>query len=132
MREYELAVLLHPDLEIDQAKALGKIDKMIAELKGKVISGDDWGKRKLAYPIARQQFGLYFFYILELEPAKVAELERYLKLSNEVLRYLVVKYEPVTQIEQDKPPKTKKAEEPAKPVAKLKPTETTAKSKEDK
>lgn len=135
MRDYELAVLLHPDLEIDQEKALSKIDKMIAELEGKVKARDDWGKRKLAYPVNKQSYGLYFFYIVSLKPTSVVELERYLKLSNEVLRFLVVKYEPPTESKPDKPAKTKsteKTENKSRSSALAEADKKTANNKEDK
>ena len=61
MPEYELAVLLHPDLEIDQAKPLSKIEQLISSGDGTIVARDDWGKRKLAYPIKKQQYAIYYF-----------------------------------------------------------------------
>lgn len=91
MNQYELAVLLHPDLEIDIDKPLKKIDKILADAKAKLIVTDNWGKRKLAYPINGLNFAVYVFWRFKLAPAQVAELERGLKLADEVIRHLIVK-----------------------------------------
>ena len=121
MQEYELAIVLHPDLEIDQAKPLGKIEKLIQSAEGKIVARDDWGKRKLAYPINKQQFGLYFFYQLELPTAALGELEHNLAITNEVLRHMIVKLLPLPE---PAPPKaetqkaTSAAADEKKPMAK--------------
>ena len=48
---YELTVLLHPDLEIDLEKPLKKVEKIITDNGGKITKKDEWGKKRLAYPI---------------------------------------------------------------------------------
>ncbi len=117
MRQYELAVLIHPDLEIDLGPTRTKLDGLITQLGGKIASQDDWGKHKLAYPIAKQEFGIYNFYQIELEPAKVAELEEGLGLANEVLRYLLVKPLPIKpeRPTKAKPPTAKAVTKPLEP-----------------
>lgn len=97
MNKYELAVLLHPDLEIDLEAPLARLDELLAKVKAKVGKRDDWGKRKLAYPINKQSFAVYVFYRLELDPAKVADLERGLRLNEEVIRFLVVSLEGIKE-----------------------------------
>lgn len=97
MNKYELAVLLHPDLEIDLEAPLARLDKLLAGVKAKVSKRDDWGKRKLAYPINKQSFAVYVFYRLEMSPAKVADLERGLRLNEEVMRFLVVSLEGISE-----------------------------------
>lgn len=88
--KYELAVVLHPDLEINLEKPLSKLNSTIEKF-GRIKSKEEWGKRKLAYPIKGQQFGLYYFYQLELPGASVGELERELIINEEILRHLIIK-----------------------------------------
>ncbi len=90
MKQYELVVLLHPDLEIDADAPISKIEKLIAGVKGKVTKRDNWGKKRLAYPVKKQQFGLYVYFELDLEPSAVRELESQLLITEEALRFLLV------------------------------------------
>lgn len=91
MNEYELVVLLHPDLEIDIDTPVSKIEKLIGNADGKISKRDNWGKKRLAYPVKKQQFGLYVYFELELDPEKVRKLESSLLITEEVLRFLIVK-----------------------------------------
>lgn len=106
-KEYEIAVLLHPDLEIDLDAPLKKIDDIFKKEGGKVLSADNWGKRKIAYPIAKQHFAIYMFYRVELGPDKVAAVENSLRISDEVLRFQTVRAEDIPE----KPKKEKDDEE---------------------
>jgi small subunit ribosomal protein S6 len=54
LNNYEIAVLYHPDLEIDLEKAESRVTKIVADNGGKITKTDNWGKRKLAYPINKQ------------------------------------------------------------------------------
>jgi len=127
MKKYEVVYIIHPDLEGSTGKITEKVKTSIKSFKGEVLSEEVWGKKKLAYPIAKNLFGIYSFVRIELEPAKMKELERTLKLSEEIIRYLVVqveeskKVEPVRKREAAKPKKetakeaeAKEAEEPKK------------------
>lgn len=91
MNQYEIAVLYHPDLEVDLAPAEAKITKIITDNGGKVVSNDNWGKRKLAYPIAKQEFAVYVFYTVELPGASVAKIESILNITDEVIRFLITR-----------------------------------------
>ena len=88
---YELAVLYHPDLEIDLDKAAKKVEKIIADNGGKVTATDNWGKRKLAYPIKKSEHAVYLFYSLEMPGEGVAKLERTLNITDEVIRFLITR-----------------------------------------
>ena len=102
MREYELTVLLHPDLEIDLEKPLKKVEKIITDNKGKVVEKDEWGKRKLAYPIQKQEYAVYVYYKLDLDPTTVSKIDSNLNITDEVIRHLVVQYvEPPVEEEED-------------------------------
>lgn len=90
MRPYELVVLLHPDLEIDVDTPIAKLEKLIAATGGKITKRDNWGKKRLAYPINKQQFAVYVYFELQLEPTKVRDLENTLRITEEVMRFLTV------------------------------------------
>jgi small subunit ribosomal protein S6 len=87
---YELTVLLHPDLEIDLDKPLKKVEKVITENGGKITKQDNWGKRKLAYPISKQNFAVYVFNEVTVAPANANKIQSILNITDEVIRYLMV------------------------------------------
>lgn len=91
MNKYELAVLYHPDLEVDLEKGEQRVKKIIQDNKGKIITSDNWGRKKLAYSINKLDFAVYVFYTLELESSNLAKIESTLNITDEVMRYLIVK-----------------------------------------
>ena len=101
MNDYEMVVLYHPDLEIDLEKALKKVEKIITDNKGSITSQDSWGKRKLAYPIQKQDHAIYVLYELQLPGAAVTKVEGLLNITDEVIRYLIVKPGPVEEPSED-------------------------------
>lgn len=101
MRPYELIVLLHPDLEIDVETPIAKLEKLINQFGGKVTKRDNWGKRRLAYRVKKQDFAVYVYFEVDHDPAKVRELENAILITEEVLRHLLV-----SRVEAAKPKKT--------------------------
>lgn len=91
MAEYEISILYDPGLEVDLSKAEERVKKIVADNKGKIVDADNWGKRKLAYPIANNEHAIYVFYTAELEPKVVGKVETALNITNEVIRYLIVR-----------------------------------------
>ncbi len=91
MAQYEVAVLYHPDLEVDLTKAEEKVTKLITDNGGKVIATDNWGKRKLAYAIKKQEHAVYVFYTVELPTEAVKKIETTLNITDEVIRYLITR-----------------------------------------
>jgi small subunit ribosomal protein S6 len=91
MTQYEVAVLYHPDLEADLSKAEQKITKLFADNGGKLLSTDNWGKRKLVYSIKKQEYAIYVFYTVELPTESVKKVESTLNITDEVVRYLITK-----------------------------------------
>lgn len=87
--QYEIAVLYHPDLEVDLTKAEQKVANMVAAGGGKILSTDNWGKRKLAYTIAKQDYAVYVFYTVELPGTAIQKIEATLNITDEVIRYLI-------------------------------------------
>lgn len=94
MREYELAILYHPDLEVDLTKAEERVATIIKNNKGKIVESDNWGKRKLAYPIRKLEHAVYAFYTLELPAEQAQKVESTLNITDEVIRFLLVKIDP--------------------------------------
>lgn len=91
MDSYELAVLFHPDLEIDLDKAEAQIAKLVKDVDGKITATDNWGKRKLAYKIAGHEHAVYVFYTVEMPGTAVKALNDALNITDEVIRFLITK-----------------------------------------
>ncbi len=91
MNSYELAVLYHPSLEVDLSKAEDRVVKILTDNGGKVVATDNWGKRKLAYPIKKNEHAIYVFYTVELPGNSVAKVESTLNITDEVIRFLITK-----------------------------------------
>lgn len=92
MREYELTLIIEPDLaEKEQKRLLEKVKEWLEKGKAKIEKEEIWGKKKLAYPINKKEEGIYVFYLLKLEISSLAELEKKLKLEEKILRYLIIK-----------------------------------------
>jgi small subunit ribosomal protein S6 len=88
---YEVAVLYHPDLEIDLDKAENRVKKIITDNSGKITNIDNWGKRKLAYPVKKQEFAVYVFYTVDMEPEGVAKVEQTFNITDEIIRFLITR-----------------------------------------
>ncbi|MGH7193397.1 MAG: 30S ribosomal protein S6, partial [Candidatus Saccharimonadales bacterium] len=91
MYQYEIAVLYHPDLEVDLSKAEDRVKKIIADGGGKVVKDDNWGKRKLAYPIKGNEHAVYVFYTVEMPGDAVQKVESTLNITGEVIRFLITR-----------------------------------------
>jgi small subunit ribosomal protein S6 len=91
LNSYEIAVLYHPDLEIDLEKAESRVKKIIDDNKGKITKTDNWGKRKLAYTVKKQEFAVYVFYTVDMPGENVAKVEQTLNITGEVVRFLITK-----------------------------------------
>ncbi len=90
MKEYELTVLIHPDLEVDIEAPLTKVRDIIKAAGGKVVSEDNWGKKKLAYRINKEDFGVYVYMEVSLPADAPLKISNTLNITDEVLRYLLV------------------------------------------
>ena len=91
MREYELTYIVHPDLDDAAFKEIvEKVSSWITESGGEIIKTDIWGKRKLAYPIRKQNEGQYVYTEIKIEPQFCRQLERNLRLLEPVMRYLLI------------------------------------------
>ena len=99
MRSYELVFIVSPEVEVEEGNGGGfdavveKVAGVITDTGGQVEKTDLWGKRHLAYPIRRLSEGYYVVMQVRLGLEVIQELERWLKLSEEVIRYLLVRTE---------------------------------------
>jgi small subunit ribosomal protein S6 len=94
LREYELAMILDPELEDEQASAVvERMQQYVVSHGGEVTDVNPWGKRRLSYPIRSRTEGNYCVIHFRIEPSQTAELEATLRLAEEVLRHLLVKTE---------------------------------------
>lgn len=92
MRQYELMVILDPNLdERTVAPSLDTFLNVVRQDGGKVDNVDIWGKRRLAYEIAKHAEGIYAVVAISAEPATVSELDRQLGLNESVLRTKVMR-----------------------------------------
>lgn len=113
MNQYEVAVLYHPDLEIDLEKASKRVEKIFTDNGGKVVNTENWGKRKLAYPIKKNEHAVYVFYTVEFPGANVQKVESTLNITDEVIRFLITRpdLKAFAKAEAAKAEKAKKAAE---------------------
>jgi small subunit ribosomal protein S6 len=94
MREYEVVIIAHPDL--DEAALTGVIEKVkgwINDAGGSVVKVDLWGRRRMAYPIRKQMEGQYVLFNIQIPPAYTKELDRNLRFLEPVMRYLITSAE---------------------------------------
>jgi small subunit ribosomal protein S6 len=92
MRNYELMVILDPDLEERTvAPSLDQYLNLVRQDGGSVESVDVWGRRRLAYEVDKKTEGIYAVVSLSAEPATVKELDRQLTLNESVMRTKVLR-----------------------------------------
>lgn len=91
-REYETVCVLKPDLPAARlVRVKEKVGKIITDQGGELLVDKDWGKRKLAYKIEKNQFGHYLYFNYNGSGVFISDLERTLKYEEDVIRYLTVK-----------------------------------------
>ncbi|QWT17613.1 30S ribosomal protein S6 [Collinsella sp. zg1085] len=92
MKAYELLFFVNPALDPETRLAVMKrIDNTIAEGKGTVDNVDEWGKRKLAYQIDKLVEGDYTLINFHADPSMIAELDRVLRITDAVVRHMIVR-----------------------------------------
>ncbi len=94
-RDYELGFILNPEVSEEQSNSiLERIRQIVTNHDGQVVRINQWGRRRLAYPIAHQRDGFYVFFDMILTPETVSELDRNLKVTEEVLRHIIIRRDP--------------------------------------
>jgi small subunit ribosomal protein S6 len=96
-RDYELGFILQPEVNEEQTRAiLDRVEQVVTNHGGQVVRVNQWGRRRLAYPIQRNRDGFYVFIDMILTPESVIELDRTLKVSEDVLRHMIKRRDPKT------------------------------------
>jgi small subunit ribosomal protein S6 len=94
MRRYELMLVLRPDVPDDRSQAvIDRVTRQISTAGGQIVKVAPWGRRRLAYPIDRHREGSYHIVLFEAPSEAVAELERGLLITEELLRHLITRVE---------------------------------------
>lgn len=92
LRDYELTIIINPKIAEDKLEArINSISQFVTERGGIVSEVQRWGKRKLAYPIKHSLEGIYALARFKLRPASGRELEANLRISEDVLRHMLIK-----------------------------------------
>jgi small subunit ribosomal protein S6 len=92
LHEYELVVVMSPDIpEEDVPAAIERVSTAVTSRGGEVTEVSPWGRRKLAYPISRHNEGNYVVSQIRLDPARAHELESGFKITEEILRHLLIR-----------------------------------------
>ncbi|MGN1351552.1 MAG: 30S ribosomal protein S6 [Clostridia bacterium] len=93
MNKYESVVIINSNLEADALKALINKFSDLINTDGKVTSVEELGNKKLAYEIKKQKEGYYVVYKFEANPQLISELERNYRITDEVIKFIVIKEE---------------------------------------
>jgi small subunit ribosomal protein S6 len=114
LREYETIFVLHPDLTDDIAtQIVDRLKEVISRMGGELLATDQWGKRKLAFSVKKQQRGNYVLFHYIGPVGIVEELERTLRNLDQVIRFLTNAFGTVQDVEAKRAEVEKKARERA-------------------
>ena len=91
MNKYESIIIVNPNLDETALKAVEEKFTGIINENGKVEKVDKMGKRRLAYEIKKQQEGYYMVFEFESKPEAIAELERIYRITEDIMKYIIVK-----------------------------------------
>jgi small subunit ribosomal protein S6 len=91
MNKYELIVIINPSVDEEGVKKLNTKFTDIINSNGKVAEVKDLGKKTLAYKIKKQSEGLYEQFDFEADPSSIKELERNLRITDEIMKFMVIK-----------------------------------------
>lgn len=93
MNKYESVIIINPNLEEEAIKALIEKISNLINTDGKVSSVEEVGKKKIAYEIKKNKEGFYVVFKFEANPELITELERVYRITDEVIKFIVVKEE---------------------------------------
>ena len=94
MKNYEITVVFHPDLEMNLDPALDKVKKIIESNGGQIIKEENEGKKRLGYPVNGQEFGIYDFFTVAFPTDAPGKVDGILNITDEVIRHMIVKEDP--------------------------------------
>ncbi len=94
MRDYEIMYIIKPELDEEAVQAVvDRFNTLIADNGGEVVTADKWGKRKLAYEIKDYRDGIYILVNFKGEAGTARELDRVLKITDDILRFMIISKE---------------------------------------
>lgn len=93
MNKYESVIIINPSADEDKVKSLVDRFSDLINKQGKVEKVDNLGKKKLAYEVKKNKEGIYVVFYFEAEPSLIAELERNYRITDEVIKFIVVRVE---------------------------------------
>lgn len=116
---YESIFIINPNISDEDTNAvIKKMQDVVVKQGGEILKFEDWGKKRLAYEVRKHKRGHYVFFQIKGEPAAIQELERNLKLTDSVIKYLTVKLvKELRTRPEPKPSAEAKKEEQPKPAA---------------
>ena len=91
MKDYELVILFHPDLEMNLDPVLEKVTKLIEQNGGKITKTEAEGKKRMAYRIKGQDFAVYYYYELQLPADAPQKITGVMQITDEILRAQIVR-----------------------------------------
>lgn len=101
MRTYELLVLVRPDFDDEKiASIIARYSEIITNMEGTIITAEKWAKRRLAYEINRIREGIYLIFVFKGTPELSDELDRLLKIDQEIMRHMIVRIDHKLKLEQ--------------------------------
>ena len=117
MRDYEVLYIVRADIDDEKVQdAVKRVNTLIQRSGGTIDKTNLWGKRRLAYEVKHQKEGSYVLQDFQLDPDRVPELEAALKITEEVLRHLVVRKPEKAAVAVVASPAPPPAEIPVEPV----------------
>jgi len=117
-RDYELGIVINPEVGDEQARAIvERVSQLIINNGGEVVRVNAWGRRRLAYPIERHRDGLYFYFDLILDPQSIVEIERTLRVNEDIIRHLMKLRDPKVVAQQRVAEAQRDAEREAEAIA---------------
>lgn len=92
MKKYEIMYIINPTiLEEGRETVIEKVATILTKAGSNVLKSEKWGERKLAYPIDKKKTGFYVLTTFEIDGTKLAEVETKLNITEELMRYIIVK-----------------------------------------
>ena len=97
MRTYEALYIVRPDVRDDDVQTIAKeVETLVTQNGGAIVRSETWGKRKLAYEVQKCSEGYYILLRFESAPPFVARIENHFRLTDAIIRYLVVLFDEKT------------------------------------
>lgn len=100
MNYYEKVIIFDPNLDDSAVEEnVGKMKDLIVRQGGEMLKSENWGRRKLAYALNRHQKGNYILLLFKAPPSTIIELEKFCKVVDSIIKFMVIKLTKKKQIE---------------------------------